>query len=320
MTLPFKMSTHSTHNAIAAWFRASEAIGDLTEIRYGRITNGQAEWFEVSHSECDGIGGFTRLLREQGVKNLTVPQTKHSCRGIFLPLWRLWRDKRKKEICAKRSDWNQPVQTSNIAWHLFTKIETQAILDHCREFGFTVNSFLLYTLNQAVRPEVRGSKKKIIWMIPVNLRGDIRYPDDTENHVSCVDVKIAPNDTPTVIHRQILHRLQRGEHRANHLLLNIGRILSHQAKVKLLTEDRTKTSGNIGAFSNLGVWNLDAITSEEGWVFTPPVVSGQLLGAGCVTFQGRLGLAIQGNSKKEIIEQRVQRWVKNIQSSKHVAS
>ena len=34
--------------------------------------------------------------------------------------------------------------------------------------------------------------------------------------------------------------------------------------------------------------------SGDGWLFCPPVVTGQLLGAGCVTFQGRLGLAIQG--------------------------
>lgn len=281
-------------------------------IRYGRISGGEVEWIEVSHCDCDGIGGFARLLRKQGLKNLAVPRTKHSSLGFLLPLWRLWRDKRKKEICAERGDWKHATQSNNIAWHLFTEAETHAILDRCRALGVTVNSFLLQALDQAVRPEVRTSEKKISWMIPVNLRGDISYPDDTENHVSCVETKIAPNDTPAMIHDKILYQLRRGEHRANHLLLNIGHIFSHQTKVNLLNKDRTRPSGNIGAFSNLGVWNSEDKTNEDGWVFCPPLVLGQLLAAGCVTFQGRLGLATQGKSEKDTIEQRMRRWIENI--------
>ncbi|MFN4874757.1 MAG: hypothetical protein ACK5JP_13200 [Akkermansiaceae bacterium] len=306
------MSPHSKHNPSVAWFRASEAVGDFMGIRYGRITNGEVEWLEVSHCECDGIGGFLRLLRKQGLKNLAIPQTKHTCRGIVLPLCRLLSSKLKKEICAERGDWKKTAPKTNIAWYLFTKDETQAILDHCRKHGVTVNSYLLHALDQAVRPEVSRSERKISWMIPVNLRGDVCYPDDTENHVSCVETKIAQDDTAATIHRKILHQLRRGEHRANHLLLNIGRIFTHQAKVKLLTKDRTKPVGNIGAFSNLGVWNPEEITNEDGWVFSPPVVLGQLLGAGCVTFQGRLGLATQGYTESEKVGQRMQRWVENI--------
>lgn len=312
MTPPFKMPTQSTHNASVAWFRASEAVGDFMGIRYGRILNGEVKWFDVSHCECDGIGGFARLLREHGVKNLELPQTKHPSLGILLPLWRLWRDKRNKEICAERADWKHESQPNHIAWHLFTESETKTILDHCRELKVTVNSHLLHALDRAVRPEVRRSDRKISWMIPVNLRGDISYPDDTENHVSCVETKVSPEDTPATIHDRILRQLRRGEHRANHVLLNIGRIFTHQGKVNLLKKDRTKPAGNIGAFSNLGVWNFDQPTPEDGWVFCPPVVLGQLLGAGCVTFQGRLGLATQGNSGSENVELRMQRWIKNI--------
>lgn len=289
-------------------------------IRYGRISQGAVEWLEVSHCECDGIGGFARLLRERGLDNLTVPRTKHPSREIFLPLWRLWRDKRKKAACAGRGDWKRTSQSVNIAWHLFTEDETRSILDRCRELGVTVNSHLLHALDQAVRPEITRPERCVSWMIPVNLRGDVCYPDDTENHVSCVETQIAADDTPATIHRKVLHQLKRGEHRANHLLLNIGRIFTHRMKMNLLTKDRTKPAGNIGAFSNLGVWNQGNETDEDGWVFTPPVVLGQLLGAGCVTFRGRLGLATQGNTEKEQIELRMKRWVGNIASPTHAAS
>jgi NRPS condensation-like uncharacterized protein len=286
-------------------------------IRYGRISKGEVKWFNVSHCECDGIGGFARLLREHGAELLKLPETNHPCRGIFSPLWRLFRNRNRDTTSAKRSDWLPSIPTVNntpkkIAWHLFTKDETQTIIHRCREQKITVNSHLLHCLDQSIRPEIRSPEKKITWMIPVNLRGDIRYPDDTQNHVSCVEVKIAADDSTQTIHQQILQRLERGEHRANFLLLTIGGILSHQAKVNFLTKDRKNPDGNIGSFSNLGAWNLDDQKhSEDGWIFCPPIVTGQRLGAGCVTFNGRLGIATQGDPTTS----RMNHWVELIQNS-----
>lgn len=309
------VSQTSFTNISSDWFRASEAAGDTMTIVYGRIPkgSGQIEWFHLSHCECDGIGGFTRLLRERGIKDLTPPKTKHPFRKLFAPLWNRVIDSISLPPCANRSDWKHNVASASedhpVGWHLFTKEETQRIIDHCRELQVTVNSFLLKQLDQSIRQEILRPKEKISWMIPVNLRGDIEYPDDTANHVSCIEPKIAADDTPQSIQTQILHRLKRGEHRANFLLLSLGGIFSHATKVRLLQKDRTKPAGNIGAFSNLGVWEIDpALTADEGWVFCPPRVTGQLLGAGCVTFNGRLGLATQGKASPE----RMERWVRNI--------
>ena len=81
-------------------------------------------------------------------------------------------------------------------------------------------------------------------MVPVNLRGDVNHADDTENHVSCVEVQIADGDSAAMIQQQIRRRLNRGEHRANHLLLNLGKFLSHGVKVRLLAKDRSKPADN----------------------------------------------------------------------------
>lgn len=291
------------------WFRASEAMGDFMGIRYGRLTGGvgdaakNVEWHFVSHCECDGIGGFARLLRERGAVIPELPVTTSPCRRVMGPLWRLVRGSGVKGGCARRADWRPSAAegarsgpSAAVAWHVFTEAETAAIRARCREPGVTVNSFLLKHLDEAVRPEVRRPDLRVTWMVPVNLRGDVRHADDTANHVSCVEVKIAPDDRAMEIQQQIRRSLERGEHRANQILLGIGRFLGHAAKVKFLTMDRARPAGTIGAFSNLGVWDAEKkIATEDVWVFCPPVVKGQLLGAGCVTFQNRLGLAIQGH-------------------------
>jgi hypothetical protein len=304
-------------SASSRWFQASEATGDFMGIRYGRIPPGSEEvdWHYVSHSQCDGIGGFARLLRERGAEVRELPETKNPCTSVLLPLWRRFCDSQKNRECANRSDWAQvgshKAEPRGIAaWHLFSEQQTQEIIRKCRRDQVTVNSHLLKHLDQAVRPETRRPHLEIPWMIPVNLRGDIMYPDDTENHVSCVEPRIAPHDSAKAIQQKILHRLQRGEHRANHLLLGLGKYLSHDTKVKVLTKDRSKPAGNIGAFSNLGAWDPDKkMGSGDSWLFCPPVVKGQLLGAGCVTFQNRLGLAIQPHPCLSASPDRAAKWM-----------
>jgi hypothetical protein len=316
----------SFKNIASQWFQAAEAAGDFMGIRYGRVQNGSKEvdWSFVSHCECDGIGGFVRLLRERGAKVETLPETMNPCREIVGPLWGMWRRMNEESKCAKREDWKLSDEPRTgppeaVAWHLFTEEKTKQIREHCRLEKVTVNSFLLKHLDQAIRPEIGKSQARIPWMIPVNLRGDVKHADDTENHVSCVEPQIAVDDSPQKIQHEIYRRLQQGEHRANYLALEIGRFLSHATKVKFIMKDRAKPQGNIGAFSNLGVWDSGkAIETNDSWLFCPPVVGGQLLGAGCVTFQNRLSLTIQTHTHvataPEIAETWVKRWVNSISS------
>lgn len=306
------------------WFQASEATGDFMGIRYGRVPkgSGKVEWTFVSHCDCDGIGGFARILRQRGADLPKLPQSKTRCQGVLGPLWRLWLGSSENQESAERRDWNMSSPSAvevpeTVAWHLFSEKETKDILGKCRLERVTVNSLLLKHLDQVIRPEIARPHLKIPWMIPVNLRGDINHVDNTENHVSCVEVNIAPHDSAQEIQSQIRRRLERCEHRANHLLLELGVFLSHTAKVKYLKKDRSKPTGNIGAFSNLGVWDSEKmIETDDSWLFCPPVVTGQLLGAGCVTFQNRLGLAIQSHpalsTSPGIVSGWMERWVAGI--------
>jgi hypothetical protein len=158
---------------------------------------------------------------------------------------------------------------------------------------FTANSLLLAHLDASVRPALGLEHASLPWMVPINLRGGSTSTDDTENQVSCVDVIIAPEDRVLDVHNQILNRLAQGEHRANFLLMQLGRFLGQERKMRMLSHSRSKPQGNIGVFSNLGSWDSQMpIPTRDSWVFCPPLVTGQRLAAGCVTFQNRLGLML----------------------------
>jgi hypothetical protein len=323
---PVVSLSHLAHNSASAWFQAIGALGDDTGILYGRVDRGSqsVEWFRVSHAECDGIGGFARLLRAHGHDIRSLPKTNSSCRDILGPLWNLWRNRRRPPECASRRDWmpggaRLDGVANPVAWHVFTDVQTGSIRDACRRGKITVNSLLLKHLDASVRPEIGTPSAIIPWMIPVNLRGDVSYPDDTENHVSSVDVLVCPDESAFSIHQKILHQLDQGEHRANFLLMELGGILSHGFKMRYLRRDRARPRGNIGAFSNLGSWNADSrIDSADSWLFCPPVVHGQRLSAGCVTFRNQLSLTMQSHPHEslapDLVTRRMVLWVAGILS------
>ena len=302
-------------NAAARWFLAAEATGDFMGIRYGRQAAGtdEVEWMFVPHAECDGIGGFARLLRERGADLDKLPTTNHPDRGFVRPFLNLLWKKGSAGKVAVRADWSPPEGSEGVpeavAWKLFSEQETELLRERCRREKLTVNSFLLKQLDLAVRPDIRAPDAVIPWMIPVNLRGDGTHADDTENHVSSVDIHISPDDTAAEIQCGVLKCLERGEHRANYLILCLGKFLSHRTKVRLVRKSRSLPGGNIGAFSNLGVWDAGKAMPADSWLFCPPVCKGQLLGAGCVTFQNRLSLTIQSHAGRSKVEAWMERWV-----------
>jgi hypothetical protein len=92
-------------------------------------------------------------------------------------------------------------------------------------------------------------------------------------------------------------------------------------KVFLINHDLAMSQWNLGSFSNLGDWDPEkTITQHEckgGWLFAPPVLRCQMIGAGCVTFQNRLSLTIQAHAdlttSPEVTRTWVDNWVKEIE-------
>lgn len=314
---------------IIKWFQAAEATGDFMAIRYGRqcLQDDEVKWSFVSHCEYDGIGGFAKLLRANGAELASLPQTKYTTKAVIRPLWNVLLKRKVSKGVGIRDDWklseyseDRPEDASMAVDHyLFTENDTEKIRQLCKKQQVTVNSFLLKYLDRAVRPDIKKPKVAIPWMIPVNLRGSVDYDVDTANHVSCIEPIIAKNDSVEDIQQSISSRLFSGEHRANFLILGLGRFFPRQLKLYFIKKSRAKKEGNIGAFSNLGVWDSERAFQEDAhWYFCPPVCQGQLLGAGCVTFQNRLSLTIQAEpglfNRQDIVQGWMKRWVQAIKS------
>ncbi len=161
----------------------------------------------------------------------------------------------------------------------------------------SMNSFLLKYLDRAVRPYLADPSAAVPWMVPVNLRGKVCQPSDTDNHSSYVAIRLLASEGVREVHDRIYRRLRAGQHCANWKAYSVGRFASVRLKKRLIETDRATCQWSVGGFSNLGDWDPDKTISAEGclgaWLFAPPVLRCQLIGAGCVTFQGKLSLTLQ---------------------------
>ncbi|MCP5525322.1 MAG: hypothetical protein H7A47_00765 [Verrucomicrobiales bacterium] len=296
------------HNsdAIRRWFSTAESLGECIGIRFGRLAPGasEPEWFLLPHSEVDGIGGLADLLRRRGAALGRLPRIHHFSRPAYTALLRTTprylaprRPTRWGALPGDRRPSTKDEPPSSVAWHVFDEDLTAMIRRVCRKAGYTVNSFLLKHLARAIRPSLHDQTAPMPWMVPVNLRGAVSRSRDTDNHSSYVSVRVRSWETVYDVHRSIYAALASGEHWAHWWTYKTGNFLPRGVRAMLVRRGRAVAQLNIGSFSNLGLWDSDRQINQPeclgGWLFAPPVLRCQMVGAGAVTFQHRLGLVIQ---------------------------
>jgi hypothetical protein len=317
------------YDPIKPWFVAAEELGEFIGIRFGRIAPGKTEpeWIYLSHMEFDGIGGFADILRKRGANLGRLPQVRHPAPPSKLSLLKLL----PKFMGPRRSlNWapfeGKPESSTNrksppaAAWHVFNDEETTQIRRVCRKAGVTVNSFLLKNLTKGIRPFLEDPSSMVPWMVPVNLRGKVVRGRDTENFSSYVGVRVQSYETVHDVHRNIYAALGRKEHWANWYAYAMGRFTTHGLRKFMVQKGLATSQWNIGGFSNLGDWDSEKeITQSEclgSWLFAPPVLRFQTIGAGCVTFQNQLSLLIQAHpelaANPAVTKAWMQNWVKEI--------
>ncbi len=304
-------------------------MGDFIGIRFGQIKPGSREvvWTYLSHTEYDGIGAFAKLLQDRGGETGDLPRITHPAK---LSWWSFLRALPEMLGARKRLQWKKLPQgpsaahdkpTPAVAWHVFDEDQTSKIRRTARTAQVTVNSLLLKYLDRAVRPDLKDPSKANPWMVPVNLRGKVDRPQPTDNHSSYIGIRVYASEGVRDVHRHIYQSLEKGRHCANWKAFDATRFTSTGLKKRLIESDRATSQWNLGSFSNLGVWDSEkkiaAGDCQGAWLFAPPVLGIQMLGAGCVTFQGRLSLTLQVHpeltSSPEVPAKWIKRWVREIE-------
>ena len=291
------MPIELSYDHAGAWMAAIKSLGVDTNIVFGRVEAGGSDptWYALSHSDYDGIGAFVTLLRQQGYPDLQVPATYHyegipRTRNVlqagvrFTALAAIQRG--AAVLNARRS----PPQPAKPAWHLFSTEQTRALADRAMRDGATLNSLLLFTLARACKPLCNSNSRFSNWMIPINMRGPIRLPRDTANHVAYIRVAVSDRDSAKSVNAKVRSRLWGNEHWFLWYCLRYGSYLGRALMRFLADVDMKFGNSLIGSFSNIGEWN---VPGSSRWLVCPPAAKAMPIGAGCLVCNNQLGLTLQ---------------------------
>jgi hypothetical protein len=155
-------------------------------------------------------------------------------------------------------------------------------------------------------------------MIPVNMRGPIRLADETANHSSFIEVPVAPHEPESELQARIRHIFDSGQHWSVWYAFQLGRPIGGFGRRLFMSLARRGRARYVGSFSNLGSWApaADGATAHA-WVFCPLAIPAQPVGAGCVTYCGRLSVAIQLHPSltrdPKIAEHCVDEWARELE-------
>jgi len=301
-----EMDPSSPAYQLGLWFDTLESLGEFVGIRFGRICrlSGKVDWFYLSHRDFDGIGGLAHLLRERGALLPDLPTISHPHDESWLHFFKFvptmlaprkvleWKPLKQGRELETRC---QPATA--VAYHVFDEDKTARIRRASRAAEVTVNSLLLKYLDLAIRPALVDPGSVTPWMIPVNLRGKVSQREDTGNHSSYVGIQIRASESVKQVHQRVRQALRKGQHMAAWKSFTATRLTTPEMKMRMIETGRATSQWSVGAFSNLGVWdagkNISAAACLGDWLFAPPVLRFQMIGAGCVTYRGRLTLTLQ---------------------------
>jgi hypothetical protein len=310
-----EMPIRSRNGDASGLFRYLAAQQECMDSLYGWQPSPSSEpiWMTVNHTEADGLLGFRQILQQLGVQAKRVQRrTRNVPFAYNLPSsstlqWLL------RHLMNGGSQWRafdvdyRPEPDGSAlpqtrAFRIFSQDETLRFRRMALRLGVSLNTYLLHTLHQSISSELLPGENPATWMVPVDVRPLARH---ASNAISCVLATIEPGDSVLRLHRQIRDNLHGGQHVA------IWKLLSYWDQVQILSSIGFNPSPPelAGIFSNLGEWTSDHPNGIGGWLTCPPVTRFMPLGAGAVTWQGRLGLTMQTHPALRSDQADVESWM-----------
>lgn len=293
------------------WFgRLMESRRDAGEpyiANYGRVESQtpNIEWHRIDHCQFDGIGGFAEVLSKLN-HNIEKLPADHAPTPSFWPglktWWLTWCHMNSRQVRWNekwRSRFNPQLKhrtTPLIHWHLFSREDTRKIEYASLKQRASTNCYLLAKLSNTAGKEFVEEGSNFHWMIPTNLRGGLKLSDPRANHCSTYSLDTNASASPCSIQDKSRQLTKRGDDWAFYWTIKFFVKLPTKIN-RWLQKDSEKRNPAIGCFTNLGHWHHckpnSPVNDKEGWVIVPTANHANPVGAGAITWNGRLSIALE---------------------------
>ena len=267
------MSSSPKKDYIAMWFQARKefGIGDRMNVGLLNKTTDEINWFEFAHSQMDGLGGLTTILREHDYPCSDLPKTADkqapsnwqqikmlfSSQKLAVPKQIRWKTTYPDyaAINQQSTDSTQYSNDAPIVNAYFSKNETVEIKKLARKHRVALNIYLFWALNRAVAEQLLASQQDYYWLYPVNLRGALPDVPETGNSSSGINVLLNNTIAARDIQLQVKQQIKAKSHWQLWWQAHIGKVIG-ESGVRRIYQYVSERQFYAGSFSFLGSWPL----------------------------------------------------------------
>lgn len=266
----------------AKWFEVRAEMGqsDIATMMYQ--DQGQPlQKVHFHHREADGFGKIQSLIKKEGleVKAPIRPLKKPS--SLLHPALLLKGLALHPRLPHNPWKYFSLEATSGlpdeVSYLFLTQEENQKLKAKAQSKKLNLGFFILSEIDQLIKrrlyknPQENGS-----WLCPVDLRGAFPEASASQNFVSFVVTRLEGVDNPEAVQNSFENYkkdLKSGIYWAYWELSQIGRWIGING-MRWLAKQATNKSFWMGSFSDLGVWNQEALLEsnikDRYWVIAPP--------------------------------------------------
>ena len=279
-------------------------MGECIDMTFGRVhlDTGQIDWLHRPHNISDGVGAFTDLLNMDGNRITEQPLMKPGKKpGFFKRLMLLFQHIRNMPERVYAWKYYRPEQRgvgTCLAYTLFDRDACRALLDYARTQKASLNSVLLWTLNDIICDTLMTeTPEETVWTIPLNLRGGASDGNTSSNVTASISLRVPAAPELGYIDDKIKSIYQQGVHWGAWLMSNMTAVVGKRGFRYLAEHSKPRW---VGVFSNVGSWpppnHPYPIDDNITYMGAPPVTA--LLPVTCcsMTWNGRMILTLQLHS------------------------
>lgn len=302
------------------WFEAFKTLGEPSDILFDFKMAGENKSVKhlYSHSRGDATAAMSELaevydltLKKVSEKNTPIPVSFFNYLKQILLFNYHARPRRQKLwpfSIAKATTTETPY-----VYFVISKDELAALKERVKMQNVSLNTHLLFTLNQATRSFLNPIRKDLTWIIPVNFRRELRLPPDAPGNQAANFTCVIQSETPQQLQNKISYLLKSKRHWGVWFWQNAARWMPFSL-VKRITKVRLHPNYNAGVFTNLGAWQ-SATEFSHFTFFANPILSHPIVGSSLeLNGQLTLGLCIYPTFplSEEQLQEYLQTWKNNI--------
>lgn len=266
----------------AKWFevRAERGQSDIATMMY-QDEGKPIQRVHFPHREADGFGKIQLLLKADNIEVHAPIRPLKKPSSIFHFYLLL-----KGMIIHPRLPHNPWKYFSSdptsglpdeVSYWFLTPEENKKLKTLAQSRNLNIGFFILSEFDQIIKKHLyKNSNDKAVWLSPVDLRGAFPNARPNQNFVSFVVTEIAGVDNLRSVQESFekyKRDLKSGVYWAFWELAHIGRWVGMRG-MRWLSKQGTNKSFWMGSFSDLGVWNQEAIRNStvrnRHWVIAPP--------------------------------------------------